>query len=74
VLWICRSGNMEVNLCNPHSSTQLLVVLHQERSGQVQVEQREEPLLKRYRGSSKLRSSALHGGLTKSCKSMINGA
>jgi hypothetical protein len=28
---------------------------------QVRVEQREEPLLKKYRDSSKLRSSALHG-------------
>jgi hypothetical protein len=47
VVWICRSGNMDVNLCNPHFSTQLLVVLRQESSGQVQVEQREESLTKK---------------------------
>jgi hypothetical protein len=41
---------------------------------QVQVEQREEPLLEKYKDSSRLRSSALHGGLAKCFNNEVNGA
>jgi len=41
---------------------------------QVQVEQREEPLLEKYKDSSRLRSSALHGGLAECFNNEVNGA
>ena len=41
---------------------------------QVPCEQREEPLLKKYKDPSILRPSAIHGGLAKCFKKLVNEA
>jgi hypothetical protein len=58
----------------PHSLTQLLFVPRKEGAAEVQTEQSEESLGKQYRDSSRLCSSAIHGGLMEYSNSGVNEA